>query len=75
MAKIEIGTIAHVKEADYPWVIITRTGKLKSHLEKVKITGYYEEYYKVEYLENEILQIDNVNQGGVLFRKKDIVLA
>jgi len=75
MAKIEIGTIAHVNEADYPWVMINRTGKLKSHLEKVKITGYHGEYYEVEYLENEMLQRDNVNQGGILFRKKDIVLA
>ena len=74
MAKIEIGTIAHVNEADYPWVMINRTGKLKSHLEKVKITGYHGEYYEVEYLENEMLQRDNVNQRGVLFRKKDIVL-
>ena len=49
MAKIEIGTIAHVNEADYPWVMINRTGKLKSHLEKVKITGYHGEYYEVEY--------------------------
>jgi len=49
MAKIEIGAIAHVNEVDYPWFMTNRTGKLKSHLEKVKITGYHGEYYEVEY--------------------------